>query len=161
MKIEIRNVKYAAFASQETSCFSATIYADGVRAGDASNEGRGGATIINPRSLNDKIEVFAKTLPPTDISYMGLDNKTMPMSAELLVDDLLTGWLAARDLRKMMVKYVLFIRADKLLQYGPFKTPAGKDRVLSTRAWVAELNADCILNLLPFDKALVAYRKIT
>jgi hypothetical protein len=41
-KIELKNLKYAAFASEETSCFEATVYVDGKRFCIASNEGRGG-----------------------------------------------------------------------------------------------------------------------
>ena len=33
MKIELKNVQYAAFASEETNCFEATIYVDGIFAG--------------------------------------------------------------------------------------------------------------------------------
>ena len=29
MKIKIKNIKYAAFQSQETHCFEATVYVDG------------------------------------------------------------------------------------------------------------------------------------
>ncbi len=41
-RVEIKNLKYAAFASQETSCFEATIYVDGKRFCTARNEGSGG-----------------------------------------------------------------------------------------------------------------------
>ncbi len=41
-KVTIKNLKYAAFASQETSCFEATIYVDGKRFCTARNEGSGG-----------------------------------------------------------------------------------------------------------------------
>ncbi len=41
-KITIKNLKYAAFASQETSCFEGTVYVDGKRFCIASNEGHGG-----------------------------------------------------------------------------------------------------------------------
>lgn len=40
--ITIKNLKYAAFASQETSCFEATVYLDGKRFCTAGNEGSGG-----------------------------------------------------------------------------------------------------------------------
>jgi len=41
-KVTIKNLKYAAFASQETNCFEATIYVDGKRFCTARNEGSGG-----------------------------------------------------------------------------------------------------------------------
>ncbi len=41
-KIILKNLKYAAFASEETSCFSATVYVDGKRLCTARNDGHGG-----------------------------------------------------------------------------------------------------------------------
>lgn len=38
----LKNLKYAAFASEETHCFEATVYVDGKRFCIASNEGHGG-----------------------------------------------------------------------------------------------------------------------
>jgi hypothetical protein len=48
MKIEVRNVKFSAFASQETNCFEATIWIDGKRIGAARNEGHGARRTSNP-----------------------------------------------------------------------------------------------------------------
>lgn len=42
IKITLKNLKYAAFASQETACFAATVYVDGKRLCTARNEGHGG-----------------------------------------------------------------------------------------------------------------------
>jgi hypothetical protein len=41
-KIELRNLKVAEFASQETTCYEATVYVDGKRFCIARNEGSGG-----------------------------------------------------------------------------------------------------------------------
>jgi len=48
MKIELKNFKHAAFASEETLCFSATVYVDGQRMFEASNSGKGEYTRIEP-----------------------------------------------------------------------------------------------------------------
>lgn len=42
MKITVKNVKIAQFASEETLCFEASVYLDGKKAFVASNDGRGG-----------------------------------------------------------------------------------------------------------------------
>ena len=159
MNIELRNIKHAAFASQETNCFEATIYVDGVKAGDARNDGHGGCTFIEPRSLNDRIEAYAKTLPPIDISDWGLDGKTtMPKTAELVIDQLLTDWLVARDMKKAMSKRIIFKRDGKMLEFGPFK-PDRMAAFLAHPPSVASLRADHVLNLMPFADALALYRK--
>lgn len=41
-KIELKNLKYAEFASEETPCYEATVYVDGARFCIASNQGQGG-----------------------------------------------------------------------------------------------------------------------
>ena len=40
--ITLKNIKFSAWASEETHCFQATIYMDGERAMKVSNEGHGG-----------------------------------------------------------------------------------------------------------------------
>jgi len=42
MKIELKNLKSCAWASQETLAYTASVYVDGKRAGECHNEGRGG-----------------------------------------------------------------------------------------------------------------------
>ena len=58
MKIELRNIKHSAFASQETHCYQATIYVDGKKVGDVSNHGHGGSDniYIKDRELLKKME---------------------------------------------------------------------------------------------------------
>lgn len=41
-KIEIKNIKISDFASEETTCFQASVYLDGERICTASNQGTGG-----------------------------------------------------------------------------------------------------------------------
>lgn len=48
MKITVKNLKTAEFASEETLCFNATVYIDGVRAFTASNQGFGGCNMYHP-----------------------------------------------------------------------------------------------------------------
>ena len=52
-KIILKNLKYAAFASEETSCFSATVYCDGKRLCTARNDGRGGCDSYDALSPPD------------------------------------------------------------------------------------------------------------
>ena len=63
MKIELRNVKYFAAGSEETSCFTATVYVDGKKAGTAQNHGTGGPTMVHPFTIEKHINDYAATLP--------------------------------------------------------------------------------------------------
>jgi len=53
MKIELKNFKHAAFASEETLCFTASVYVDGKRLFEASNSGKGEANHLEPVNGSD------------------------------------------------------------------------------------------------------------
>jgi len=56
MKIELKNIKHAEFASQETNCYEATIYINGKREGLVSNDGQGGCDNVTPWQLAREID---------------------------------------------------------------------------------------------------------
>ncbi|TVS08238.1 MAG: hypothetical protein EA417_23180 [Gammaproteobacteria bacterium] len=71
--IEIRNLKTAAFASQETLCFSARVYVDGKPFCEARNEGSGGPNMFQriprgPEQLNSAIREIALRLRPNSVA---------------------------------------------------------------------------------------------
>jgi hypothetical protein len=95
MKIELKNVKHAKFASEETECFAATVWIDGKKVGEVSNDGKGGAHEYRPWALADQIGAYAKTLPPVVCNF--IDRNTgkkavMPQSADGLIDDVFYDW---------------------------------------------------------------------
>src|SRR6516162_4225213 len=103
MKIELRNVKVAAFASEETTCFQATIYVDGKRCGTARNDGHGGCTWIEPQELRVRINSYAQTLPDkVSPTLRNPHDESLPFSyaqdAESLIDDALHAHLVTGDL---------------------------------------------------------------
>jgi len=91
MKVEIKNVKYSKFASQETNCFEATVYIDGKKEGMVSNSGQGGCNMYHPSSLGTRLDEYARTLPDIDVSHFHNDGgvHTMKQSADTVIDDLL------------------------------------------------------------------------
>jgi len=125
MKIELRNVEYAAFASQETHCFSATIYVDGKKAGTVSNQGRGGPDNIEPYALQQRIDAYAKTLPLIDCTEFG-GTGTMPSSAEIIIGDLLNAYLEERDLKRLCTKKTLFRIPTEEYAEGEYRTVKAK-----------------------------------
>jgi len=169
MKIELKNVKYAAFASQETSCFSATVYIDGKKAGEVENGGYGGCDNFHPHELQQRLDAYGATLPKT-IDYLdGLSNRDdggyeMAQDAESLIGDLLQDYLVTRDLKRILSTKLLFIKGNKLMQTGR----ATKDKLArwlapDQRQRSAEMLGTTptdILNLMPFDQALATYKKL-
>src|SRR3546814_16231844 len=58
---DLKNLKVADFASEETMCFSATVVFDGTPIAEARNDGHGGSTSL--RALNGKAALLAQAEP--------------------------------------------------------------------------------------------------
>jgi len=161
MKIELRNVQYVASMSEETRCFTASIYVDGKRAGEASNRGHGGPTSIHPRELEERLNAYAATLPP--LSYdMGGRTHTMPQTGEILVDELLSDWLTERDLRTALKRRILFTKQGQTPIYETKSLPKATLEQWTRnpeKARATLRDCDQILNCLPFAEALAIYRQ--
>lgn len=101
MKIELKQVKHYERLSEETNCFSAFIYVNGIKCASAENRGVGGNTDIWPldikfKDLVKQAEDFCKTMPP----YIFSDGDTMPYTLEILVDELLEKYLDEKHKEK-------------------------------------------------------------
>jgi hypothetical protein len=153
MKIELKNVKHSEFASHETNCFECTVYIDGKKAGAASNDGQGGSTSIIPNTLYLLLEGYAKTLPP--FTYDG--GADIAQTADYVIDELLAEWLYARDAKRAMRNKILFLRKGTLMETGRMDAATLQNR-LTRPDLLKELQADTVLNLLPIEEALKAYR---
>jgi len=162
MNIELKNVKHSEFASHETNCYEATIYIDGKKMGNAENSGQGGTTSIYPNTLFQTLQAYAETLPPIVDKYS--DNNQSHFyqfnhSADSVIDDLLTQWLYARDIKKAMQKRIVFVRGQSMLE-------TIKMDALTLQKWLqnpdllTKLKADKVLNLLSFSEAVDIYRKM-
>lgn len=155
MKIELRNVRYHAGMSEETPCFEAVIYIDGVKACRVSNHGTGGPHDFGDRAVEQRLDDYGKTLPPLKCETM-----TLEMDAELIVGQLLDQWIVLRDFRRDLRGAILFTKAD-----GKLYTlkPRDKARMPTLLAQVAAKevapDAVAILNLLPEPEAVALYRK--
>lgn len=54
-RVTLRNIKHAAFASQETECFNATVYIDGVKEGYTGKQLRAMALFLpNERPIQPR-----------------------------------------------------------------------------------------------------------
>lgn len=64
-EITVKNVKIAEFMSEETICFTATVYENGKKIGDAKNDGQGGSTFVyldrpHSKTYEDEAEIEEK-----------------------------------------------------------------------------------------------------
>lgn len=160
MKIELRNVKHAAFASQETPCFSAAVFIDGKKAGEASNQGHGGPNHIQPRSLEDALTAHAATLPDVATDYE-IDGKPFSLrpTADYLISEAFTDWATERDLSRLLKGKLVFIKGGKILATKKIDPATLKVLLADGDNLRQRHGADVVLNALPFAEALDLYRK--
>ena len=71
--VELINLQYSDFASQETPCYQATVRIDGVDAGMVRNDGQGGASLYIPADLRDRIDEIARKEPLLDLGDQLVD----------------------------------------------------------------------------------------
>lgn len=154
MNIELKNIKYSNFASEETSCFDATIYIDGKKVGTVENDGQGGSNNYHPFHIGEMLNAHAKTLPK--IKY---GDDEFDQDADTIINDLLTQHLYAKDLKRAMSKRIMFVGQD-----GQLRETVGLDKnrmttLLASPTLTEKLKSQTILNLLPFDEAFKIYRQ--
>ena len=111
MKVTLKSVKFMESLSEETNCFSATVYINGKRVGTAENRGCGGPTSYSftDRKLEGDFEAYAKTLPdvPTDFGA------PLKMGGEFLIDTLFEVWLKSHYDKKEAARFARFDKKYK------------------------------------------------
>jgi hypothetical protein len=124
MEITLKNVKIAAFASQETTCFEATLYIDGRRAAVVANDGGGGCNRYRfaDRALEARFRAHCAALPPLPADpERGYG--PLPMDADLLVGQLLARHEAEKQHRRWCKDAVVFrLKGDEVGTYRSLKT---------------------------------------
>lgn len=155
MDIELKNIKHAAFASEETSCYEASLYVEGKRIGTVSNDGHGG-----PDRFHGDQAIYAKANKWLADNYSPVDlfhSQTTPMDMELYCARLLDEHLVTKDLKRAMKSKVLFYQpgVKAIMQLGWKGVRKIDERHINQAA--QERPDAVILNTLPFDEALAAY----
>lgn len=163
-EIELKSIQVSQFASQETNCYTASLFVDGQRWGTVGNDGRGGADHfhgVDGRNYGH-IEILNKriaaTYPKVDLGE-GLGE--IDADLESVCSDLVTTHLLSKDLKRALSSKLLFTRTDKP---GVFQIPLKqKGKTFSHQAVADAARADkpgfVSLNALPFDEALAIYRR--
>lgn len=188
--ITLKNLKHAAFASDETECFEATVYVNSKPFCTVSNDGRGGCNMYHGLNSNywpevEEMNRIAALLDPTAVNTReeadkinearglkgllwedfrkALEEKRLVQTKydvfEDAVNEALEVALDAKDLKKLMAKQIVIISGNVVKQISCMDKHQLqqnlKDPQLKTK-----LNAEKVLNLLPFDEALSIYRSI-
>ena len=162
-KIEVKNITHYARGSEETPCYNATVYINGKKAVEVSNDGHGGSdrqdvwheSGFNLNAIN---EWCIKTYGKKTHSYNSNGEKksfTYDYDLESLCQDALYDWLDSKALKKDFKNKYLFLEDGKLMAYK--KSPKDTD-VTFKQFFEKEHPKNICLNFLPFEKALELYK---
>ena len=143
MKIELKNLKINERLSEETTCFSATVYVDGKRAFETGNRGHGGCNEYHGDT--SAAAAYAATLPP----YEG----RLPYDLDMLIDDLIEAERFERALKRDL-KRVAFVDGGK---YYVTKVAATPDMIAAV---IKRYPTATILNTMPIADAIALCRSI-
>ena len=175
--ITVKKLKYAAFSSEETSCFEATVYVDGKKFCTSSNEGHGGPNMDYPvgeatmsdlacqiKALNKRIAAAAE--PPLESEpewKQDLWKKGFRPDFEMAVMEAVDRALAAKDLKKILKKSVMIEDEGRCytLDPMPVDTLFSTARVAAKESIAKAYPKAQIINLLPFEEALDIYMRTT
>lgn len=161
MKIQLKNIKHAQFASEETNCYEATVYFQGKKVGSVGNDGHGGCDreARSDKALWADMEAFIGTLPPQDCKF-GDKTYSMKQTLESICGDLLTEHLLTKDLKRLLKNRVVYVQDGRLYQ-----TKCAKNVTLTLPHWIEQIKdrdgVSAVLNELDISKALEIFTQKT
>lgn len=147
MRLELKNIKHTAWASQETLCYEAALYVDGKPVALVSNDGHGGCDREHPHPKHKGDFRAAMAAVHAHFASLPVDEKYgMPQQLEYWCADTVNEYLIARDLKKALRKKFLFTLKKRagLFESGARPSPAADIAV--------------VLNDVPFADALAIYK---
>jgi hypothetical protein len=161
MKLELKNIKYAAFNSEETSCYQAKVYVDGKPMIEVSNDGHGGSDNqwpIKPFTDKDieKVNSWCINNLPKWISEYS-PGKKFDTDLEIWCGEALGNYLTSRDLKNLMRRKILYLEGNAIYEssFKKFKTVT-QDLLVK---YINTYPDREILNTMAFSKALKLFKQ--
>lgn len=156
MQIELKNIKYAAFASHETACFQSTLYVDGTAFALISNEGCGGSDCVSPAKRGNA-EQFWEKMQEVDLYMKALvsaeEQTNFKYGApylEIWVARQLDNFLLRKEMKRLLKNNIIVVKADGMYT---IKVPKGGTINDGVAFFSAKYPTSSILNTLPEDRA--------
>ena len=162
-KIEMKNISYYARGSEETPCYNATVYINGKKAVEVSNDGHGGSdrqhtypqSEFNVREIDQWcVEKFGQST----WEYNG-ETYSTDLNLEHFCHDELYKWLDTKLLKKNMKKNIMFFRDENDIKNGRYSLAKIQNNFGGLMAYIKDKFPKCIiLNDMPLDQALETFR---
>ena len=113
MDLQLKNVKFSEFMSEETNAFTADLWFRGKKIGYTKNDGQGGCTFTwaydGMRDQLNEAENYAKSLPA--IVYKGVGGRedfSLDSNLEHVIDRLFENWLETKEIKKQEKKGIYY-----------------------------------------------------
>ena len=166
--LEVKNISHYERGSEETPCYNATVYINGKKAIEISNEGHGGMDRqhtypnIEERGLVQQAnEWCVKKFGKKSFTYQS-DSKEKEcfydMDLEHVCHDALYNWLDAKTLKKDLNSKFLFMEKNSK-ELNAYKKAKGEDEELFASFFRGKHEGGTCLNFIPFDDALKLYKE--
>ncbi len=128
MKIELKNVRIVKQMSEETTAFTASIWIDGKRVGEASNRGHGDPilALFDNRETGDRFRAYCKTLPPVVEEWGTLEMDGELFLAELVEQHAQKQWMMRQTRNKVLFR----VEGDDSGAYRTIKVVKGRRRAV-------------------------------
>ncbi len=109
MKIELKRIEHSARMSEETECFTADLWVDGVKIGTVSNHGTGGCdNFWGDQAAYAAADAWCKA----NLPKWTMGETTFDTDIEMHVGALLEEYLNRKDMKRAMSKNLLFTKPD-------------------------------------------------
>lgn len=156
MKIELKNIQYNDAMSEETSCYSASLYVDGTKIGIVSNHGHGGCDDFQgDRAAFERANAWCIANLP---KWPGIGGELLDTDLEIHCGDLLNEYIERRDFKRLIRSHAVFKASDSRIyqtKYGGKRKP---DPELFEYVQAKNPGA-VVLNTLPENEAFAIFKE--
>tara|TARA_R100001129_G_scaffold124295_1_gene86812 strand:- start:325 stop:837 length:513 start_codon:yes stop_codon:yes gene_type:complete len=163
-KIEVKNISHYARGSEETPCYNATVYVNGFKAIEVSNDGCGGCDRQHTypemeRGLLQKVnEYCVEKFGQETWEYNGKTYST-DLDLEHYCHQELYKHLDTKLLKRNMKKNIMFFRDENDIKNGQYTLAKIQNNIGGLVAYIKDKYPKCfILNEMPLEKALETFR---
>jgi hypothetical protein len=164
IKIELKSIKTLAGRSEETHCYTADLYVDGVKWGSVGNSGHGGQDDFhgtNGKSYADLPALNARIgaeYPRYDMTDIGCPGETMAECLETVCGGLVNDFLELKSMNRKFKNRLVFQDPKGALYQVSLKGRTAAAVIATHSSHPGNLG--CVyLNTMPEAEALAIFRK--
>ena len=162
-KIEMKNISYYKRGSEETPCYNATVYINGKKAVEVSNDGCGGSDRQHtyPESEFNLREIDKWCVAKFGQSTWEYGGQTYSTDLDLehYCHDELYKHLDTKLLKRNMKNNIMFFRDENDIKNGQYTLAKIQNNIGGLMAYIKDKYPKCfILNEMPLEKALETFR---